>query len=310
MESPKFSVIIPVYNVTPYLRQCVESLTKTDFDSYEVILIDDGSTDGSAELCDKLQQEYSDRIKVIHKENAGVSIARNAGLEICKGKYVTFVDSDDWVAENYWDVLNRECEKADIVFFGMRKIHESGFVVTYQASEFYSESVEEIEKECQHLIDNDTFCSLYGFTWNKLLRGDIIKEHNIRFIAGQFHYEDELFANEYMRYATSMKVISDVIYNYLWKAGGLTFSRKPTQQYTTMADSLIDASGNAKTAGFKDFLRVRSWNMIFEYFLNSKGFKSKWKASKILKEYSQKAGVKYPRLSVLKSLVQEIIRRK
>lgn len=98
------SVIVPVYNVRRYLRQCLESLASQDYPSFEIVLVDDGSTDGSGRICD----EYATRNKrfsVVHQSNAGLSAARNVGLAHAHGRYVSFVDSDDWVAENYLSML-------------------------------------------------------------------------------------------------------------------------------------------------------------------------------------------------------------
>lgn len=93
----KISVIVPVYNVEKYLERCVESIFKQTYKNIEIILVDDGSTDNSGKICDKFLKK-DERVKVIHKENGGLSDARNAGLEILSGKYIMFVDSDDWIS--------------------------------------------------------------------------------------------------------------------------------------------------------------------------------------------------------------------
>lgn len=94
------SVIVPVYNVRRYLRQCLESLASQDYPSFEIVLVDDGSTDGSGRICDEYAAR-NERFSVVHQSNAGLSAARNVGLVQAHGRYVSFVDSDDWVAENY-----------------------------------------------------------------------------------------------------------------------------------------------------------------------------------------------------------------
>ena len=102
-EKPLLTIIIPVYNVEQYLEKCVESVIPTTI-SYEIILVDDGSTDSSLNKCMKLE-ETKENIKVIHKEKGGLSSARNCGLSIATGKYVAFVDSDDWVDKGTYDIL-------------------------------------------------------------------------------------------------------------------------------------------------------------------------------------------------------------
>ena len=104
MKEPKISIIIPVYNVEKYLKRCIKSVLNQDYKNLEIYLVDDGSTDNSGNLCD-YYAEIDNRIKVIHKINGGLSSARNAALEKVSGKYLTFIDSDDYVAKNYISIL-------------------------------------------------------------------------------------------------------------------------------------------------------------------------------------------------------------
>ena len=103
-KNVEVSVIIPVYNVRKYLRRCIESVLDQNFDNYEIILVDDGSTDGSEEICDLYKNKH-DRVRVYHKENGGLSDARNFGMEKANGKYWTFIDSDDYVTNDYLSTL-------------------------------------------------------------------------------------------------------------------------------------------------------------------------------------------------------------
>ena len=117
-NKPTVSVVIPVYNVERYLEECVESVLKQSFQDYEIILVDDGSTDTSGTLCDSLKKS-DNRICVIHRENGGLSAARNTGLKAAQGEYVYFLDSDDWIKEDTLEKLisTAKAEKADVVFF-------------------------------------------------------------------------------------------------------------------------------------------------------------------------------------------------
>ncbi|MYY64573.1 glycosyltransferase family 2 protein [Lactobacillus salivarius] len=103
-ENVEVSVIIPVYNVRKYLRRCIESVLEQNFDDYEIILVDDGSTDGSEEICNLYKNKH-DRVRVYHKENGGLSDARNYGIDKSKGKYLAFIDSDDYIAYDYLSTL-------------------------------------------------------------------------------------------------------------------------------------------------------------------------------------------------------------
>ena len=124
---PKLSIIIPVYNVEKYLRKCVISLVHQDFQDYEIILVDDGSTDGSSEISDELGETISDErlaIRVIHQPNAGVGAARNAGMKVAKGEYVCFVDSDDYWEPNVLGTLMEQVEREnlDVLRFDYRNV--------------------------------------------------------------------------------------------------------------------------------------------------------------------------------------------
>ena len=103
MEEGKISVIVPIYKVENYLNRCVESIRKQTYRNLEIILVDDGSPDACGEMCDRYAQEDS-RIRVIHKENGGLSDARNAGIEVAAGEYIAFIDSDDWIDDKMYEV--------------------------------------------------------------------------------------------------------------------------------------------------------------------------------------------------------------
>lgn len=115
--TPKFSIIIPIYNTEKYLKECVDSVLKQDFENYELILVDDGSTDNSVKICDEYA-EQDKRVKVIHKPNGGLSDARNCGTRESIGEYIIFLDSDDFIHENSLSKISKTCEEknADIIF--------------------------------------------------------------------------------------------------------------------------------------------------------------------------------------------------
>ena len=125
--APAVSVIVPVYNVEPYLHRCVDSLTGQTLTDIEIILVDDGSTDGCGRICD----EYAaadPRVRVVHQENAGLSEARNAGIDRARADYLMFVDSDDWVEKDYcripWEIARSQ--QADLVMFQFRELRNGG----------------------------------------------------------------------------------------------------------------------------------------------------------------------------------------
>ena len=110
MDKDLISIIVPIYNVEKYIKKCIDSIINQTYTNLEIILVDDGSPDNCGKICDKYK-EKDDRIKVIHKKNGGLSDARNAGIDIATGEYITFIDSDDYVAENYIEVLYNLCKE-------------------------------------------------------------------------------------------------------------------------------------------------------------------------------------------------------
>ena len=121
------SIIVPIYNIEAYLEECIKSIIKQTYKELEIILVDDGSTDGSSEICDEFAAQDK-RIKVIHKQNEGLVLARKNGLQYVKGDYVLFVDGDDCIALNYYETLVNALKKneSDIVRMGMERIDENG----------------------------------------------------------------------------------------------------------------------------------------------------------------------------------------
>lgn len=130
MNKPLITVVIPIYNVEKYLKKCIESIIKQTYKNIEIILVNDGSTDNCPKICDEYAKKDK-RIIVIHKKNGGVSEARNAGIDIAKGKYITFIDSDDYVAKEYIENLYVECEKnnTEVSLIGTRYLNKKGKVI-------------------------------------------------------------------------------------------------------------------------------------------------------------------------------------
>lgn len=179
---PKLSIIVPVYNVEDYLKRCIDSIINQNFKDFELILVDDGSTDMSPSICD----DYSNRDKrviVIHKKNAGLSSARNKGLDIAKGDYIGFVDSDDWIAPNmYLDLVNFcESNKLDLAICGVELCYEN----TNKNQPYYMTTNDRIMSKTEAL--EELFCnnSFGEEAWNKLYTKKVFA--NIRYPVGKIH---------------------------------------------------------------------------------------------------------------------------
>lgn len=175
----KLSYIIPVYNVEKYLRQCVDSVLAQTMDDYEIILVDDGSPDNCPAICDEYKEKYPDIVKIIHKKNEGPSVARNCGIKEANGKYLFFIDSDDYlVGDNVEKVLKKavDCE-ADIV-------HLPYYVSKNDSSEFSKTSLETDEgiyshKDMNVLIQNGFTNGMIPYMWRNLYKREFLIKNNI-----------------------------------------------------------------------------------------------------------------------------------
>ena len=214
------SVIIPVYNAAPYLRQCIESLLDLANADLELILVDDGSNDESGKICDEYAEKDA-RVRVFHQQNAGASVARNVGLEHACGQWISFVDADDWVESNYFEPLAENHEMADIIFFPLKEIFTNGQVVRrcpYPAIEDSRVRIEQVLFDLKYGSIGDIF----GWTVAKFFKSSIIREHNIRFVSNLVFREDEIFTMDICRYVRSVCVWDKPLYNYRIMNSGLT----------------------------------------------------------------------------------------
>lgn len=212
MSEVVLSIILPVYNCEKYFEQCMESLIKQDLESYEIIIIDDGSTDNTPNICDNYKKQY-EFIKVIHKCNEGQGIARNVGIEAAKGKYVAFVDSDDYSSENTYGkaVSVLESNNAQLCVCNWTLTNKN--IKSHSFSEV--ENVTIVEKK-NALIELSTPSDFFSSAvWNKIYIKNVIIENNIRFKSErEYISEDYLFNFEYIR-AVDKIVVSDIIlYHY------------------------------------------------------------------------------------------------
>lgn len=221
---PLVSIIIPVYNVELYLNKCITSVLAQTYKNLEIILIDDGSTDNSGAICDEYSKKDK-RFKVIHKINEGPANARNAGLLICSGEYVCFLDSDDWL-----DIFTiEEAVKAaletnsDIVFWGYIKEFDRGYrknVRLFNGNSFFDGARKEwLHRRMVGLINEEllypTKTDLYNSPWGKLYKKSLIINNNIYFISERIiGSEDVLFNIEVFGKANFVYYIDRMFYHY------------------------------------------------------------------------------------------------
>ena len=215
------SVIVPVYNVEKYIDRCVESLVKQTFADIEILWIDDGSTDSSSKRCDDWAQRDA-RVRAIHKENGGLSSARNCGLDHALGEYLLFVDSDDFVAPGYVERLYHEMagSQTDIVICNYLCVDESGKEVnsTYYT---YVQTMEPFSNiTALMLFEDQSYGMFFDVVWNKIYKKELFSD--IRFPEGVSLVEDIYVMPKLYYAATGISVISDKLYYYVFREGSLS----------------------------------------------------------------------------------------
>ncbi|TGE34861.1 glycosyltransferase [Desulfosporosinus fructosivorans] len=210
---PFFSIIVPVYNVDVFLKECIESILLQSFNDYEMILIDDGSTDNSGIICDEYESSNRDRVRVIHKENGGLSDARNVGIGVAKGQYLIFVDSDDYISPESLQIFREELSKYEAVdvlitrlmqvyIDGQTKYMDKNMPIDKLLSGKKAEVIEWIFKDSQN-------------TWpaqRYVVNRDFIYKYNLKFACGYLH-EDLDWSARLFLYASSFSCLG-----YYWYA--------------------------------------------------------------------------------------------
>ena len=218
---PAVSVIVPVYNVEKYLKRCVDSILDQTFMDFELILVDDGSTDSSGLICDEYA-ECDGRVKVIHKENGGVSTARNTGIDAAQGEFIMFVDSDDYIDK---EMLKQMLQHgaADLIFCGLRFITSEGVCQSEHISEYFSciplcEFVDKfyLKMERQYITSGP---------YNKLFSKEILDRYTVRFHEKMSICEDGLFVTEFLKNCSYVSNVDSCYYNYVQYSNGNLMSR-------------------------------------------------------------------------------------
>lgn len=232
------SIIVPVYNVEQYLSRCVESIKASTFADYEIILVDDGSKDGSGTICDRLAKE-DDKIRVVHKQNGGLSSARNSGLDIAQGEYVFFLDSDDeiypYTLETLYSLMS---DDVDMVTGGYVKCDGKGEI-------FYKVEAEITKKlsrdEAGLMLSHPLYYETNGMACIHLYRRNIIEEAHLRFDETILFCEDTPFVAKYISLCQ----------------GNIMFTAKPIYKYYFRGSSLTGSAFDKYKESTFDYLRSK-----------------------------------------------------
>lgn len=236
MEEKKLSVIIPVYNSEKYLNRSIESLLNQTYKNIEIILVDDGSTDSSPEICD-LFAEKEKNISVIHKENGGVSSARNAGFDVAQGEYIAFLDSDDYLSNKIYKTLIEDIEtnNADIAISGFSREVGKNTFVPYCKDKFEKEFSR--EEMISNLLQNRYYsCSIN----NVVFRKDVVKD--IKFDVKISYNEDLLYLFNIMKKCKTAYFTSEPLYFYCDNDGSASNAKFNKKMMTIIDvwDKIID----------------------------------------------------------------------
>ena len=204
-----FSIIVPVYNVEKYLNQCIESIINQTYTNFEIILVDDGSSDRSGEICDQYVQTNT-RIKVIHKQNGGLSSARNAGMQLAEGEYILFIDSDDWIDIDALSIIAGNLDNSiDILIFSFIYYFSSDNQITNNIS--FLTYIDTTREYAEFVAQNRVYNQCIA--WNKVYRKSFLTQNNCNFIEGILHEDGPFFFNV-MSYSGTIKIIDTPLYYY------------------------------------------------------------------------------------------------
>lgn len=229
------SVIVAIYNIEKYIGKCIDSIKNQTFQQLEIILVDDGSTDKSGEICE--QYAVSDkRIIVIHQENAGLSAARNKGIRKAKGEYITFIDGDDYIHPQMMEILYRNIKNTG-ASISIGNYKEVNCLETIAAESLRGQAVKYTGREsCFNLYNNMSV--IFTTAWGKLYSISLF--NNIEYPVGKIH-EDEYVTYKLLYYSPFIVYTKDILYYYVQREGSITHEKYDERKLTLleMADQVV-----------------------------------------------------------------------
>ncbi len=250
IDTPKISVIIPVYNVEQYINKCIKSILDQTFSDFEILLIDDGSDDLSGKICD----EYilvDKRIKTFHKKNEGVSSARNLGLKNAIGEWITFIDPDDWIEKDCFKTILAQAEKKDLdcIQFSYKRIDSKGTVFETNTNQTAVSNLDEYIK-----TNAFTICA-----WGSLFKKKIAIENNIQFIKGLKLAEDQIFMLTIIASCKRLQRIPDMFYCYYLNENSAT----QKSQFVDICESITALDTFSYREKFQSYIDTMILKLVF-----------------------------------------------
>lgn len=302
MKTPTISIIIPIYNTEKYLKKCIESILNQTFEEFELLLINDGSTDGCGKICDEFALQ-DDRIKVFHKQNGGESSARNDGLKKANGKWVGFVDSDDICEKNMFEVLyeNALNHGADISVCGIN----STFIdnLPYKKNDDFTVKKLNQNQAIKSIFTNIEFASS---VCNKIYKKDTILKNNIFFYEDIIDGEDLFFLYYIIKHSFSVIFTQQKLYHYIQHEASYTASGKIEDKMTGIKTfiKIIEEEVDGENAKIMENYFLKYLIRIGCYNVRHKEFNKKYHRYliKLLKSYKYKILFKF-KLGVKNKLI-------
>ena len=264
MKTPLVTVVLPIYNVEKYLDRCVTSVVNQTYRNLEIILVDDGSPDNCPQMCDAWAEQDS-RIKVVHKKNAGLGMARNTGIEHATGAYICFFDSDDYIAG---DTVEKACHlavhaQADIVVFGMSNVNNRGEVVKqripqaektiYAGDEVQARFLPDLV-DCRHrdvAVKNLTLSA-----WSCLYSMELIRKTGWRFVSERQNISEDSYSLIWLyKYVSRVAVLPEALYFYCANGASLTQTYR-ADRFSRIKQFYMDTVAMAETQGYNDAVMV------------------------------------------------------
>ena len=279
MCMPLVSIIVPIYKVESYLRRCLDSVISQTYVNLEIILVDDGSPDNCPQICDEYA-EKDKRVVVIHKKNGGLSDARNAGLDICKGEYISFVDSDDWIDEKYIEILFNllQTERADIAIINHQQFYDDNCLLPEPA---FEDAVYDGRAALKKLIVAPTIQLI--LSWGKLYKKELF--FNLRFPKNKFN-EDQY--TSYLLFFSSKKIVCKIViaYHYLKRDDSIMGTLKYID-YSPIEEEQANFFYKHQIYDLAFLLYYRlCWTFLQKYCLSSNGSDFLVKERSLLKRLS------------------------
>lgn len=242
----KLSIIVPIYNVAPYLRKCVDSLLAQDISDYEIILVDDGSPDECPQICNQYAEQYSN-IKVIHQANAGLSAARNSGIAVTQGEYIMFVDSDDYLQPNVLGALMEQVgrDNLDVLRFRYQNVRESGEVfVPHEGMKTDYNNYSSEPTDGLIFLNDRMWVQCYVVQF--LVRREIVLQEQF---TPDIYFEDTDWTPRMLLRTKRVASTDLVVYNYLWREGSITLSQKDINKMRKQLNDKLALIGKLNMLG-------------------------------------------------------------